>query len=447
MRVTLYSMIGKTAFLSCSHFVVRVMGFALRIWLSRSLGPQAMGLVELAQSAQMLLITPVVSGLPAAVTRMCAKADAPRRARILRLSVLLSLLASVPLYAGAFLLRGPLCTWLGDARTLPALCLYLPAIPILGVSCALNGYFYGCGKPMPPALSELLEQLVRLGLCMRLVRLFSLLPMPLLAAVPSLAAVAGEAAGLLLMLAAAARTLCSPGAGGRRETLGELFSLALPLTGMRAVSALMRTANAALIPARLVSSGLAASEAMTRFGMMQGMLLPVLMMPSFITGSLTMVVSPELTRRQACGLSLSRPVRRVLWTALAVGAAAMAAVYALAPTVASRLYRQAELLPLLRACCALVPVLSLCQVTGGMMNALGLQRASLRISLLSGLTCVLLVYALAAMPALRLWGAILATACQHLLTVALNLLCIRRALARCDQPRFSSERSASSDAL
>ena len=446
MRVTLYSMIGKTAFLSCSHFVVRVMGFALRIWLSRSLGPQAMGLVELAQSAQMLLITPVVSGLPAAVTRMCAKADAPRRARILRLSVLLSLLASVPLYAGAFLLRGPLCTWLGDARTLPALCLYLPAIPILGVSCALNGYFYGCGKPMPPALSELLEQLVRLGLCMRLVRLFSLLPMPLLAAVPSLAAVAGEAAGLLLMLAAAARTLCSPGAGGRRETLGELFSLALPLTGMRAVSALMRTANAALIPARLVSSGLAASEAMTRFGMMQGMLLPVLMMPSFITGSLTMVVSPELTRRQACGLSLSRPVRRVLWTALAVGAAAMAAVYALAPTVASRLYRQAELLPLLRACCALVPVLSLCQVTGGMMNALGLQRASLRISLLSGLTCVLLVYALAAMPALRLWGAILATACQHLLTVALNLLCIRRALARCD-PRFSSERSASSDAL
>ncbi len=67
------SLVKKTIFLSCSHFVVRSLGFLASNWLSRELGAQAMGICELAQSAQMLLITPVVSGIPAAVTRMSAK--------------------------------------------------------------------------------------------------------------------------------------------------------------------------------------------------------------------------------------------------------------------------------------------------------------------------------------------------------------------------------------
>ena len=70
------TLIQKTLFLSASHFAVRSVGFLLRLWLSRELGAQTMGLVELAQSAQMLLITPVVTGLPVAVSRMCAKTEA-----------------------------------------------------------------------------------------------------------------------------------------------------------------------------------------------------------------------------------------------------------------------------------------------------------------------------------------------------------------------------------
>lgn len=430
MRMTLGSMVGKTVFLSCSHFVVRILGFALRVGLSRELGPQAMGLVELAQSAQMLLITPVVSGLPAAVSRMCAKAEPARQRRILRCGALLALIAGLPLMAGAFVFREPLALWLGDVRTLPALIVYLPCIPILGASCALNGYYYGTGRPVPPALSELLEQLVRLLLCVRLVYALRGWPLMLRAAIPSVAALAGELAGLLLMLLIALRAVTGRGAGSRRAILGELFSLAVPLTLMRVVSSLMRTVNAALIPARLQLSGLTAAQSLAQLGMLQGMLMPVLMMPSFITGSLTMVASPEITRRQAEGRPLARAVRRVLLATLAVGLAAMAAVFFAAPLIAGTLYREDALLPFLRACCLLVPVLSLCHVTGGMMNALGLQGASLRIALAANLLSVLTVYALAPMPGIRLWGAVAATALMHLLTLALNAVCIARELRR-----------------
>ena len=416
------TLVRQTVFLSASHFIVRVIGFLNRIWLSRSLGAQAMGLVELTHSAQMLLITPVVSGLPAAVSRMCAKSQPERQVRVLRCGIILALLTGVPVAVLAFVFRTQLALWLGDLRTLPALLIYLPCIPILGVSCALNGYYYGKGKPVPPALSELLEQLVRLFLCIRLVFALRGWPTMLRAAIPAAASLLGETASLVLMLLIAARAiLFEPGEGSRRAVYQELLSLALPLTGMKLVSSLMRTVQSALIPARLQVSGLPASEALSRFGMLSGMFMPVLMLPSFITCSLCMVAAPELTRRQANGTPQKGLVRRILGGTLLIGLCAMAAVWLFAPLIAGTLYRQAELLPLLRRCCVLVPVMALSQVVSGLMNGLGLQGTSLRIALGANLLSVLLMYALAAQPALQLWGAVMAMAAAQTVTLALSL--------------------------
>jgi len=425
-------LIRQTLFLSCSHFAVRAVGFVMRIWLSRELGAQAMGLVELAQSAQMLLITPVVSGLPAAVSRMSAQRKGREQTRVLQSGVLLSLLVSLPVMALAFLLREPLALWLGDLRTLPALIVYLPCIPILGVSCAFNGYYYGTGRSVPPALSELLEQIVRFLLCVRLVSLLRGFPLTLRSAIPALASLAGETVGLVFMLLVIALAALrrgappeEPGVARKGSLLSEMVSLALPLTGMKLVTSLMRTASAALVPARLQVSGLTAAESISRFGMLHGMMMPVLMLPSFITCSLSMVASPELSRRQAEGKPLGRLTRRVLLATLLIGLPAMAAVWLFAPLFAGPLYRQAELLPLLRVCCPLVPVLALCHVTGGLMNGLGLQGKSLRIALVSNFLSLLLMVALAALPGLRLWGAVLAMAAGNVLTLLLNLRVLR----------------------
>lgn len=424
--VSMRTLIHQTIFLSASHFFVRAMGFIMRIWLSRELGAQAMGLVELTGSIQMLLITPVVSGLPAAVSRMCAKAEPPQRIRILRLALAVSLFFSLLVAVCAFCLRVPLALWLGDIRTLPALLVYLPCIPVLGMSCALNGYFYGCGKPVPPALSEILEQIVRLLLCIRLVRLFAGWPMTLRAAIPAAGTLAGETAGLLLMLLIAFRLLFfSHAEGSSRAILSEMTALALPLTGMRAVSSLMKTANAAMIPMRLQASGLSAQESLARFGMMNGMMMPVLLLPSFITCSLCMVAAPEMAKRQTKGRPQKRLAMRILAAALLVGLAAMCAVYGFAPLFAERLYRQAELLPLLRRCCVLVPVMALTQVTGGLMNGLGLQGKSLRISLAANFLSVMVMYALTAQPGLQLYGAVIAMAAAQ----GLTLFCSLRALS------------------
>lgn len=398
----------------------------MRIRLSRDLGPQAMGLVELAQSAQMLLITPVVSGLPAAVSRMSAKAGQERRVRILRCALALSIFVSLPLCCMAFLLREPLALWLGDVRTLPALLFVLPCIPVLGASSALNGYYYGIGRPVPPALSELLEQIIRFFLCVRLCALLRGWPMMLRAAVPSAATLIGETLGMIFMFLLCAHTVFfARSSGSRRAILTEILTLALPLTGMKLVSSLMHTVSDVLIPARLQLSGLSASESLAQLGMMHGMMMPILLMPSFVTSSICMVTAPELTRRQADHQPMRPLIRRALGAVACIGLAAAGAIYLLAPIFSGPVYRQAELLPLLQKSCMIVPILALAQTASGMMNALGLQRKSLHITLFASLVSVLTVYFLA--PVFRLWGAVAALALSQFITLCLSLCALRKA--------------------
>ena len=73
--------------------------------------------------------------------------------------------------------------------------------------------------------------------------------------------------------------------------------------------------------------------------------------------------------------------------------------------------------------------MALSQVLGGMMNGLGLQGQSLRISLLSGFVSVLTTYLLAVNPGIRLWGVLIAMALSQLITLTLSAAALKSAVS------------------
>ncbi|MBR2053555.1 MAG: oligosaccharide flippase family protein, partial [Clostridia bacterium] len=131
----------QTAVMTGCNMVIRGLGFILRMITARLLGPEAVGVMELAGQAHMLALTPAASGLPGAVSRMVAK-DAEKagvlltaRKMVMRLGLLLGVLLLLfsPLIAG----------WMGDERTLPSLLLFSPCILIIGLSGVYRGYSLG----------------------------------------------------------------------------------------------------------------------------------------------------------------------------------------------------------------------------------------------------------------------------------------------------------------
>ena len=409
------SLKGQALITACCGALVRAMGFGLRMWISRLLGAEALGITELASGAHMLALTPAAAGLPSAVSRLTAKAETKEQQQITlyagrQMAAWLGLCVT-PL----FLFLSPLLSkLLGDGRTLPALVFFTPCVLTVGLSTVYDGYFFGQGKALAPALSEGAEQLVRLAVIGALAFLVPQVTVAYRAALPAAASTLGEAAGLVVILTLAGRIPSFRRDGRLPEIRRQLFSLSLPLLLNRLCHTALRSLSGVIIPLRLMAGGLNRAEAMSRLGMYSGMVMPLMFLPCLISGALSAVGGPAMAR---CGTKKAenRLAFRLLFAALGTGLLCATGLYTFAPYVSRLFYRLPELTPLLRAAVPLAVLLPTQQTVSGVMTGLGLQKRSLAAGLLGAAATLLCTWQWT--PAHGIYGAAFASMAGHGLTL------------------------------
>ncbi len=409
----------QTIFLTAINAVVRALGLVLRVLLSRFLGAEIMGIAELAQSVHMLAITPLTSGLPMAISRMTARAKPADKQKPLLAGISLVRIASVALIPALLLLSPLIARLMGDARVLPSLWFSAPCILILGYSAAFNGYCYGMEWSRVPALSELIEQVARLIFSLAMLMMLSKLTAPWMAAVPVAATMVAEVVGLGFVLAAL--RLPSLRTDGARAWRGPVLRLAAPTTFSRLIQTLLRSLTAMMIPLRLQQTGLSAAESTARLGMLNGMVMPILMLPCIFTSALSMVALPKLAKAEDSLSELKRLLLQCFGACVPIAAACAAAVYLAAPLLANSVYRMAELGDLFRFCAPLTALFAVSHLSGGVIAGLGQQKRSMFGALAISALTLVMTYVLTGDPALRLQGVVLAQATGQILTILWNL--------------------------
>ena len=408
----------QTALTAGVAALVRAIGFGMRLWVSGQLGAEAVGVMELTGGVHMLVLTPFTAGLPGAVSRMTAKAEDDQKGEILYAGRQLALRMAAIL-TPLFLLLAPwMARWLGDGRTLPGLYCFFPCMVLIGVSCVYNGYFYGRGNAWPPMLGELTEQLVRLFFTVILLGMLSRLTVAWRAAMPALATVLGEGAGLLLIVWMGKnmpRVVPKEELSALRK---KLWRQSLPLMISRFSHTGLRMLCGMLIPLRLMAAGLPQSEAVSRMGMLSGMVMPLMFLPGMLAGALATVGGPAAARCKSRSEESQMTVR-LLIPACAAGVLCAVGLYLFAPFIAMKLYRLPELAPLIRFMCPMGVILPVQQVLGGVMTGLGMQKKSLTASLLGAILTLLFTWQWTGMPAFHIYGA----GCASMLGHGLTLLC------------------------
>ena len=410
------SLVRQAAVLSVSNGATRALGFVMRVALSRRLGAEGTGVLELASSAHMLWIAPVTAGLPMAVSTETA---AGRGGEALHAGRRLALHVSLLMLPALFVFSPLIARLLGDARTLPALWCYLPCLPVLGLSAVYNGWCYGAGDTLPPAASELTEQALRFALCMGLLTVFPRMRAAYTAAVPALSTLLGEGAGLLLVVWMLKKQGTLPAGRASAETEKKLWRLSAPMTWMRLSNTLTRTAGAVLIPLRLRAAGLSAQEATARLGMLSGMAMPWVMLPGVFTGALAVVAGPAIAKRRHSPEMLRALAVRLIAAALAISAPLALLLSFGAPFLANVVYRQADVGPLLKQLAPLAPLCGAQQVLSGILTGMEMQRSLLASSLSGSLLTLVLDFFL--VKKFRLAGCALARLAGHGLTLYMNL--------------------------
>lgn len=305
-----HTLILGTLILTATGFLSRILGFFYRIFLSRTIGAEGLGIYQMISPIYGIGFSLCAGSIQTAISRFTA-ADKERAKRTLFTGFIISFSMSLLLAAliwnqaefiAVHILMEPQC-----AALLPALAL---AIPCTSVHACISGYYYGKEKVQVPAIAQLVEQCIRIFTVFLVADIYKEQGIEITSQIAVIGLVAGEAGSALFSLAVFSITSAMSGPP-KTKTTGNSFlstavplmSLALPLMANRLVMNLLQSAEAILIPNRLVVFGLTNSQAVSIYGVLTGMAMPFIMFPSAIVNSLAVVLLPTVARDQSSGNS------------------------------------------------------------------------------------------------------------------------------------------------
>lgn len=311
MRTEAASAGASAVFLTVFSVASQLLGFGYRVGLSRMVGAEVMGLYQLVMPVYSVLMSLTAVGLTAAVSnlssRYLALGNSRAVAQTLKCCVRVFFALMVPVCAVTVLLYDPISVYLlGDARTQLGMVLLLPCVALTGMENFHKHFFYGSGRVRPPAVVELLEQFIRAGAVLGLLLLF--LPQNPertvgLIVVGMIACEIFSSVTLAVLYRRRMKRLGMTGGGeGSGRLYGRIAAIAVPVGATALLGNLMGAVNAALIPRRLMAGGMEPGEAMSAFGILCGMTMPMLSLPTVFLGALTLVMVPRI----AAGCALGR---------------------------------------------------------------------------------------------------------------------------------------------
>lgn len=311
-------LITGTIILTLTGLVSRIIGFFYRIFLSHLFGEEGMGIYQLIAPVLALSFSFTAAGLQTAVSKFVASETSTRdyksSFRILLtgfvLSFTLSLGCSWFIYTNSVRIASGI---LLEPRCAPLLRIIALSIPFSAVHSIANGYFYGIKSTKLPAFTQLAEQFVRVGsvYAIYIAALKKGLSPTISFAVVGL--VLGECASMLLSLAAVYLRFYRVGIlkhssprhyltrdGGRYPAIAQkLLGLAIPLMLNRIVINILQSIEAIYIPESLRAFGMTTKEALSTYGVLTGMALPLIFFPSALTNSVSVLLLPIVSEADA----------------------------------------------------------------------------------------------------------------------------------------------------
>lgn len=297
-----HPLITGTLLLTTAGLLARILGFFYRIFLSRTIGAEGLGIYQMIFPVYGIFFSLCAGSIQTAISRFIA-ADPDHAKRTLLSGFSISFTLSL---AAALMIRHfsePLAEHiLLEPRCAPLLSVMAFAIPCTSIHACICGYYYGKEKVSVPAASQLLEQMIRIFTVFLLVSVCIEKQIPVTVSLAVFGLVAGEAGSALFVLIFFLLFHEFHENTGRSYCVGPaLLALAAPLMANRLVLNLLQSTETIMIPERLTVYGLTRSQAVRTYGTLTGMAMPFVLFPSALVNSLAVVLLPVTARHQSAG--------------------------------------------------------------------------------------------------------------------------------------------------
>ena len=394
-------LIINTAVLTASGFLMRTIAVSFNVYLTNRIGSSGIGLFQLIMAVYSLLVTFASAGIKLGATRLVTDALCQKNAnlnKIMSVCVKYALTVGCAVAGIMYLFSGIISEkWIADVRAEYSLKILALSLPPVAVSAALNGYFTARKTMVKYAGVQLIEQLCKIAVTVVTLTVFSGKGLTYLCGAIAIGTTCSEAVSCALSSTLYGLDKKYKKKGSDKSgVLSSLLRIAVPDavgSGMRSV---LLTIEHLLIPVGFRKSGQSTDEALSTYGTVHGMALPIILYPATVLTSLSSLLVPELSRYLSLGKqdkidsAASECIR--LTTIFSFGTAAFMFTFSL--KIAQAIYGSTESAFYIKLLSILLPVMYLDTVVDGMLKGLDQQLASMRYNILDSGLCVILVYIL-----------------------------------------------------
>lgn len=302
--------ITGTLLLTSTGFICRILGFFYRIFMSRTIGAEGLGIYNMVHPIFSICFAVCAGSIQTALSQYVA-ANQTRGRAVFRTGLVIamgmSFLLAWVIYGNAGFLAEKL---LLEPRCAPYLPVMSVSVPFAALHACINGYYYGMQKARVPAFSQVAEQVIRMGAVFLIASIWLESGRQITVSLAVYGHLIGEmASAVFTVFCLGFFPPCKDGDSRRAPaiplsfgaTAAPLMALALPLMGNRLILNVLGSAEAIWIPNKLMSSGLTNSEALSVYGVLTSMALPFILFPSAITNSMAVLLLPTVAEAQADG--------------------------------------------------------------------------------------------------------------------------------------------------
>lgn len=299
-------LVGGAAVLAVGSIIAKLIGAFYRVPLTNILGAEGMGIYQLVFPVYALFMTLSTAGIPTALSRIVAEHRARGEGAKKYLAAALLTLVALSALAGILVtaLSRVLAEWQGNPAAAGGYVAIAPAILFVGVIAGLRGWFQGEMYMLPTALSNVVEQAVKLGVGVGLA--VALAPRGMEASVFGALAgitVSEIAAALYLVVTYFVRTRRK---GEPRETLRlnaaerkAMFRTAFPIALLGLILPLGAFFDSLIVVNALKWGGADTAFATAQYGLYSGPVTSLVNLPVVVIMSLAIAVVPSVSVSRA----------------------------------------------------------------------------------------------------------------------------------------------------
>jgi len=385
-------LIKGAAIMTAFALVCKLLGTFLRLYTASRIGSEGMGLYSLIMSVYTLFATAATSGFTLTVSRLAAKyrhrceADGYFLYKASLIPALaIGCAAGCVMFAGAPLLcrdaiKEPLA--LDAVRTLAI------SLPFMSVTSCIKGLFIARNQVIKNGTGSLTEQIVKMCIIMLMLGYFmqgendvSRLCLGMTAGITC-----GEIFSLLYLGTFA--FFANDKKGSRlslSKTAAEVIKVNTPIAASAIATSMLHTGESLLIPLMLTGYSGDRAAALAEFGVIRGMVMPLIFFPFALIGGLTTVIVPTVSYLSSFGSKdeLSKTVSRAMTPAYLLGTVTFGVFFFLSAEASEVLYPGSDVeLPLKVISLVALPMYAE-TVSDPLLKSLGQEKYTLRYCLIN----------------------------------------------------------------